>query len=441
MSRANPRQRERLLGAMARVAARHGYREASVARVIEQAGVSRATFYEQFADREECFVATYREASKRVRRETLRIASQGDRPPQPGEILRGVLVNAERDPTAARLVLIESLAGGPLVREEHEKLLGEIERSIESYLGGGLDGASRLQISPRALLGGISSVVAVRGFNGETGRLADLTDDLLTWIQTYVVSADQQQRPPVDWYQLGRRFATSFSPPAVARALSPPLPRGRNALPAGVVASEQRQRILDAVALLSREKGYAAMTVGDLAAAAHVTREVFYELFRGKEDAFLAAQALGLQESVARTAGEFFGAAAWPDRVWSGSQAMLGYMMEQPGLVFVNLVESYAAGAAAIRRTFDNQMAYTLFLEDGYRQRPEAEHLPHLCSEAIGGAILELMRRQVVDSGIARLMELVPQSVYVVLAPFIGPVAAIELVEAKVAEAGGTLMA
>ena len=38
-----------------------------------------------------------------------------------------------------------------------------------------------------------------------------------------------------------------------------------------------------------------------------------------------------------------------------------------------------------MRRSFDNRMAYTLFLEDGYRQRPEAERLPRLCSEAIGG--------------------------------------------------------
>src|SRR4051794_19434877 len=52
-------QRDRLLDGMARSVARQGYVATPVAEVLRVAGVSRRTFYEQFADKEDCFLAAY----------------------------------------------------------------------------------------------------------------------------------------------------------------------------------------------------------------------------------------------------------------------------------------------------------------------------------------------------------------------------------------------
>jgi len=52
-------QRERMLEAMVRVAAAKGYEATTVTDVIEVAGVSRATFYELFEDKEACFLEAY----------------------------------------------------------------------------------------------------------------------------------------------------------------------------------------------------------------------------------------------------------------------------------------------------------------------------------------------------------------------------------------------
>jgi AcrR family transcriptional regulator len=52
-------QRARLIEAMAQVVAEKGYPATTVADVVERAGVSRRTFYEQFADKEACFLAAY----------------------------------------------------------------------------------------------------------------------------------------------------------------------------------------------------------------------------------------------------------------------------------------------------------------------------------------------------------------------------------------------
>jgi AcrR family transcriptional regulator len=52
-------QRGRLLFAIAQIVAEKGYVATTVADVVERAGVSRRTFYEQFPDKEACFLAAY----------------------------------------------------------------------------------------------------------------------------------------------------------------------------------------------------------------------------------------------------------------------------------------------------------------------------------------------------------------------------------------------
>src|SRR5919201_6795907 len=52
-------QRGRMLAAMAEVVAQKGYARTTVADVLSRARVSRETFYEQFSDKEDCFLAAY----------------------------------------------------------------------------------------------------------------------------------------------------------------------------------------------------------------------------------------------------------------------------------------------------------------------------------------------------------------------------------------------
>ena len=51
-------QRERILTSMAASCAKKGYGAITIADICERAGVSRATFYELFKDKEDCFHAS-----------------------------------------------------------------------------------------------------------------------------------------------------------------------------------------------------------------------------------------------------------------------------------------------------------------------------------------------------------------------------------------------
>jgi AcrR family transcriptional regulator len=52
-------QRSRMLFAMADAVAQQGYSSVSVSDVVARAGVSRATFYEQYSDKHSCFLAAF----------------------------------------------------------------------------------------------------------------------------------------------------------------------------------------------------------------------------------------------------------------------------------------------------------------------------------------------------------------------------------------------
>jgi AcrR family transcriptional regulator len=423
-------QRERLIAAMTQVAGRHGYRDASVARVVEQAGVSRATFYEHFADKEACYLAAFEQAARKIALAMPRVEAEYSPALRAAQLLDDLLVNIVRDPAAARILLVEAQAGGPVVREAQERFLQAVEATFERWLDGPGENGYRLDITGRAIMEGVGGILIMRSFRGETARLADLRDDLLTWLYSYSVPEERPRITSARWRALGASL-DSISAPLGRSGPIRKLPRGRAAAAPEIAAAEHRERILTAVAELARTKGYTAMTVADVVKAAAVTREVFYEHFRSKEDAFLAAQTAGLQASISLTAARFFAGETWPFRVWDGLEALLGYVATEPDLVYLDVIEGFAVGPAAIRRSFDNRMAYTLFLEDGYRQRPAAERLPHLCSEAIGSAIIGLMRWQVREGRTERLIELLPEAVYLALAPFIGPRAAVRLVEDK----------
>src|SRR5258708_3894882 len=74
-----------------------------------------------------------------------------------------------------------------------------------------------------------------------------------------------------------------------SRRLPQQLPSGRHGLLPSFVAANQRARILSAVAQAAAGLGYAEMNVEAVIARAGVSRRTFYEHFKNKEDAFLAA--------------------------------------------------------------------------------------------------------------------------------------------------------
>ncbi len=125
-------QRARILAAMMIEVSERGFGSVTVAHVVARSGVSRRTFYELFADREECFLAAFEWGVARVA-STVVGAYEGES--SWVERIRAGLLSLleclDEDRGLARLLIVESLAAGPRALERRARVLGEVCRIVD----------------------------------------------------------------------------------------------------------------------------------------------------------------------------------------------------------------------------------------------------------------------------------------------------------------------
>jgi len=430
-----PSQRERLLEAMTYVASREGYAQMSIAHLTTRAGVSRQTFYECFADKEDCFLAAYQLAARETLGQMRQAMGIGDWWETPPTVLRALLAEIESDPQTAWLFFVEGMAGGSRVRRHRNDVLNAFERLTEGFLDSAPADGLTLDIPPIALLGAIRMITFYYLSGNSADRLPEAVDDLVTWIRAYAAPA---RRPR--WSTGPHAVLSELSFPGSGRQPVPilrrpdPLPRGRHTLPASAVARNHRERIMHATAEVATAKGYVEMTVGDIVAAAGIAKDVFYNHFRDKQRAFLATQQHGLKEAFSACANSYFAGDGWPERIYNGLRMLTTLTAREPTLAHLRMVEPYAAGADAVERMQGMIASFAVFLEEGYKYRPAAEALPHVCSDAIAGAVFEIMRREIAANSAVGVPRHLPQLAYTAIAPFAGPEEAATLVEGLIAK-------
>ncbi len=127
------------------------------------------------------------------------------------------------------------------------------------------------------------------------------------------------------------------------------LPPGSHGIPADIVARNQRERLVAAMAEVCAEKGYAEASVAGVAKRAGVSSVTFYKQFAGKRDCMLAAhrELLGrLLEEVDR-ACEAEGEQG--ERPWTALRTALAlFAADQPSARLLT-VEILAAGAEGVK--------------------------------------------------------------------------------------------
>jgi AcrR family transcriptional regulator len=118
-------QRRRLFEAAAAVFARVGYAEASAEAISREAGMSKATFYEHFANKEECILALFDEAATEVTRAL--VNASPDEASSYEERVRGgahaFLEILARYPDSAQTLLVEIIGAGPRAAERRDAIL------------------------------------------------------------------------------------------------------------------------------------------------------------------------------------------------------------------------------------------------------------------------------------------------------------------------------
>lgn len=185
----------------------------------------------------------------------------------------------------------------------------------------------------------------------------------------------------------------------------------------------RRDLILAAMIRVVGAKGYRATSVADVIEEAGTSRTTFYKHFEDKHDCFLAAY----DELVERVFGEVVascdGRRPWLDRVRGGLATIVELFALDPELARTAVVEVAAAGADARQRHWNAVARFTEFLEDGRELAGERE-LPEHIALMSAGAVSGLIFDEVLAGRAERLPAMLPDLLFAMLVPYIGPRAA-----------------
>jgi AcrR family transcriptional regulator len=388
-------QRERLFAALVASCDEKGYDATSVEDLLRTSGVSRATFYEQFDDKLDCFRAAQEEmVATGIAAIADGLDGEGDVDDRPRAALEAFVELIVEQPAAARMCLVESYAAGDAGIEP-------LRRAIDWIILLVRDAAERMPTRaamPRELLRGI------------TGGLYQV-------IYRHLLERREEELPglvPGLW-----EWAMSFPPPP--RPLRRPgrLIVSRPIAPAPPFASySAEQRIIRGFAVAVAAKGYPATTIADIAAAASISQTTFYEHFDGKSDALRAAldssgaQVLAAVLPAVRRTGD------WRVALRVGFEELCGFLASEPAFASLRCVDVYGAGPEAIaNRDSAGVMLTGDFVGPAYADGLEASKL---AIEASAGAIYGVLFEGVRSGHTADLPRLAPFLTYFALAPFIG---------------------
>jgi AcrR family transcriptional regulator len=173
-------QRERLLASMVRTVTETGYNALTVQNVLTRAGISRPTFYEQFEDKEDCFLAAFDACAGRMRKRV--DAAVAEAGPDWREQLRNGIAELLRfiaeEPEEARMVIVEARASTPAGLRRRDELLDSFAACVDALVREDLD-ETPSAIAAAGVVGGIESVLYARLQKGEIDELDGLLPSLM----------------------------------------------------------------------------------------------------------------------------------------------------------------------------------------------------------------------------------------------------------------------
>jgi AcrR family transcriptional regulator len=177
-------QRERMIMAMLKAASQLGYRDTNVQDVIELAGVSRPTFYEHFANKEDCFLAAFDTGVERLRARIEAAAERG------GEVwrdrirlgLEALLRFAAGEPETARTLIVEARAGSAAAVRRRSEMLDGFARCLDAEAHELLPSPGSSPITAAGVVGGVESLLYSRLCKGEYAQLESLLPSAMYFV-------------------------------------------------------------------------------------------------------------------------------------------------------------------------------------------------------------------------------------------------------------------
>jgi len=392
-------QRIRMHGAMVEAVATNGYERTSVKQVIALAGVSRRAFYEQFANKEACFLATFDLiATRGIRRiGSAYRAAGGDLEERMRTGFAAYTAEIDANAKCAHLVIVDAQSAGPAGLLRLRRTTATFERLFsKSFLYASDTDPLPLPVV-RAIVGGLRRATYLCLRDWRTKELIDMTGELLQWALLF-------QSPAARHLEVRPCPSSLSSTAAVRRARV----RARS-------AEDERSRLMRSVVRLAAAEDYAELSAPQIADDADVSIDSFFDLFADRDECFLAALDM-VGAEILDAVADPLASGEWHHAVPCAIEALMRYLVANPAVTQTIAVETYSAGPLAIERTVDLAHGLAALLTAG---APDSAQRGALAVEGIAGAIWHTIHTQAANRKIHLLPALCDYLSYVVLASFI----------------------
>ncbi len=391
-------QRGRLQGAMVEAVARNGFPDTTLRELVSLAGVSKTTFYEHFKSKEDCFLLTFDDIILEVGR---RVDDAFERPGDLREkLLAGVttlLTVMAEEQAAASLVTVESLTLGAVAVPRRERASEHFEELIRRGFEESPAPHRVSALTVRGIVAGIRNTAYHHLREGRGGELPEAAEPIVEWILCFERPAGEAAR---------RGAVAARRPPQ--RPPASPVPD-----PASL---SKRDRIVCAATELGVEKGYEALSIPAISAAAGVSNQTFYDNFPGKREAFLAGFDRLARETMLLVAAAAAAEENPPETVGAGLRALIEHAADDEVFARLAFFELPMAGPAALDQADRTLGGFTSFFSP--QAVPAETDAPPVILKAITGGTWAVIQHEIAEGRREQLPSLAPEIVEFALAPF-----------------------
>ena len=393
---------------MVEAIAASGYEHASVRQVVALAGVSRRSFYELFANKQECFLATFDVIAARGMKGVRRAyqASEGDLEDRLSACYEEFVDGVKTNWNDARLTIVEAQSVVPAGLERLVRTTAAFEQMLSSTFAHTPDAIRLPSPVVTGIVGGLHAATSSCLREGHARELHALSEGMLRW--TLV-----------------------FQTPAAMSITERPIdPARHSAARADGVASEDpaaqdcRERLLHHALALALIEDYKELSAPQIAEEAGVSIDTFFELFPGKNECFLAALDTLGNEVLELIADPELLHGDWARAIRRVITELMLYLAERPLYAQTLAAGAFAAGPESAARIRDIGRSASTLLAEGAPEPARSS----IAVDSIRGAIWHTIRSQAQAGTLERLPAFSDHLSYVVLAPFIGGDAAAAIV-------------
>lgn len=175
--------RTRILKAMAEVVSERDTHSVTIKDVVARAGVTRATFNEQFADLEDCFLAAFEHGVRRGRTAMAAAYSRQSTWVDGVRAALGALLELlDEEPALARLWVVYSLGGGPRVLRRRAAVSVVLCEFVDRGRTEGLMRVAPPELTAEGVVGAVLAIVQARLLARNPEPLIELQGQLMSLI-------------------------------------------------------------------------------------------------------------------------------------------------------------------------------------------------------------------------------------------------------------------